>query len=303
MVVWCETKTQQRRDSNNNRMTSTVTIKRPQRQTPSRQQRTQLHEEWKESLREACIARARKNRQALIWQKRHQPADEVLTMDTGDGPCCNDDIRSLVEQELRQQGVDLVTLQDVSHCDVYQAKHSPSCQPQNGEHENCHVMNDDCHFLSEEELYELLQDVEEELRRSEEILLEEILEQEQRQMEEMEQQIADYQAWEDSLALNGGEQDVVICPVCCEAMLRQPSPTKISCSNDACHFQLCGQTLSLADLKDKLQYACEKHSSVGCPCTLTMDILPSNDYTEDLMQVNGHLFGSCLDCDAMILIA
>jgi Replication protein A interacting C-terminal len=293
-----------------------MTTRGPHRQTRITQQRTQLHEHWKDSLRQACVARARKNRKYLIWKKRHLPAEEVTNTRGFTTPrrSCNDDVRSLVEHELRQQGVAVAT-PAASHCDYLEAcgaPHSPPHQQQQQQQQQHNQPMDDpldqswlledSHVLSEEELYELMQEVEEELRRSEEELVEEVLEEEERwHMEDIDQQVAHYEEWEESLAMSSDE-NIVICPICCEAFLRQHSPTEIECSNDACHFHITGQTLSLPDLKERLRSAFDEHSSLGCSCTLTIDI-HNNTHAEDPMEGCGHLFGSCHKCDALMTIA
>jgi hypothetical protein len=288
-----------------------MTTKGPRRQTPIAQQRARLHEHWKESLRQACVARARKNRKDLIWKKRHMPAEEATITSGFTTPqrSGNDDVRSLVEQELRQQGIAVVTPAS-SHYEYLEASGAPRSQPHHHQQHNRPLdahrhqswLLEDSHVLSEEELYELLQEVEEELRRSEEELMEEVLEEERWHKEDFDQQVAHYEEWEDSMAISGDES-IVICPICCEAVLRQHSPTKIACSNDACHFHVTGQTLSLPDLKERLRRAFDEHSSLGCSCNLTIDVLHNNDCTEDPMEGCGQLIGSCPQCDALIGIA
>ncbi|CAB9506326.1 expressed unknown protein [Seminavis robusta] len=278
------------------------------RLTTTAKQRSQLHNQWKESLRQACVSRARKNRKDLIWRKRQQQ-QPTLTND--------DDMmaRSLVEQELRQQGVSIVTPRKASTVSSVDAlnyglttenRTNPAAQP-------CSMMADEEEHgfsISEQELDELLQEVEEELRRNEEELLEEMLEEERCQQEDMALQIAEYEEWQNtSNNTSMDEEEFVICPLCCESMLvqqqqqqqyssqsHQPTNMTIACPNDTCHFQITS-TMGLADLKEQLRVAFEEHS-MTCPHsgTLTFDLLPPMEATEQQQ-----LVGSCPECDGVIL--
>ena len=160
------------------------------------------------------------------------------------------------------------------------------------------------YVISEEELYDLLQEVEEEMRRSEEELLEDVVEQERCQQEEIDQQIAEYEEWEDSVALHDlkNEEDCVLCPICCESMLQRSSPQgTVSCPNDACKLRLgsCSRDLPLAELKERLRLAFEGHS-VQCSGTLTFEMLPTNSESGECMQQESHqLVGSCHRCDTI----
>jgi Replication protein A interacting C-terminal len=292
-------------------MTSTTSTEGPhRRQTRLAQQRTQLHEHWKDSLRQACVARARKNRKDLLWKKRHLLTEEVVINSgytTPNKRGNDDDVRNLVAQELRQQGVAVVT-PVVSHHGYYSEESGLPHSLPHHHHQQQHSrpLDGDSHVISEEELYELLQEVEAELRRNEEEFVEEILEEEERwHKEAVDHQIARYEEWEDSLANTSSDDEIiVICPICCEATLRQQSHThKIVCSNDVCQFHISDQTLSLPELQERLKSAFDQHSSVGCSCTLTIGILHKNDYTDDPMEGCGTLYGSCQECDTLISIA
>lgn len=158
------------------------------RLTPSVRHRQQDHQDWKESLRKACFDRARKNRKDVIWKRRNleqQQQQEAPTTYNNGNVNQNDnehEIRSVVEQELRQQRVAVVspgvvyrqdrptlttlTLKNVSP-DTSLEANDPSNQMMMGlERQNSYDSDSTEYVISEEELYELLQEVEEDLRRS-----------------------------------------------------------------------------------------------------------------------------------------
>lgn len=159
----------------------------------------------------------------------------------------------------------------------------------------------DEYALSEEELYDLMQEVEEEIRRSEEELLEEVLEQERCQQADLEQQIADYEEWEESVAMHDmGVDERVVCPICCESVLHKATSQPVFCPNEACPLQLQDENLTLSELKNRLRLAFEEHSH-QCHGTLSFELLGSG--SEDCMEANHHLFGSCQLCHKILRIS
>ena len=240
-----------------------------------------------------------------MWKKRQNSnnviADDVMMNSD------NEMVRSVVEQELRQQGVAVVTpgkmktTSSVSSPTTTILPTQEAITPNNSQVFMDSSEPDECYDLSEEELYELLKEVEEEIRRNEEELLEEVLEQERCQQEEIEQQIAEFEEWEESLAMHEmNPKECVICPICCESML-QRSCNKTFCPNEACPLQLDdNQGLSLAELKERLRLAFEDHSH-HCGGTLIFEMGRSGknlDSTQDKQT----LVGSCHYCSSSFKI-
>ena len=168
---------------------------------------------------------------------------------------------------------------------------------------------------------------------SEEELLEEVLEQEKHQQQDIEDQIADFETWEHSLAaaaashnsIEQQQQQQVVCPICCESMLQQSSSlggkyyddNSIVCPNEACPFrlgaapapptlygsELVGQqqqsTVSLAELKERLRRAFENHSVRCGQGTLTFEMQP---IAPERLSAGECLVGSCQQCDVRLSI-
>lgn len=325
--------------------------------------RQQNHDEWKESFREACFERARKNRRDAIWKKRLNNASQreqpQQLRDNSNSNEHNSDVRTVVEQELREQGVAIVTpsIQErlgvgapfTSISPTHSALRSAaSLQPPqqsalvsestklDGERQGHEFSNNVTeNYMSEAELYELLQELEEEVQRHgkplysvffffnglmcvehrastqcaymslcpEENLLEKILERERHEELEMEEEIAHYQYWEEQLADNESVEQCVICPLCWESMLRQSPPDggTISCLNDACLFQMDQQHgLLLTELKERLRLTLENHS-VQCSGTLTFELQPTHEIVRNA-EDSTSLVGSCHQCKAILSI-
>lgn len=90
---------------------------------------------WKDALKQECLERARQKRQEAIWKSRLRQT-----------------ARQLVEDELRESGVAIV-----------RGDHLPMPSPL-----DTSSMSED-YTISEAELYELMQEVEEELQRDGEL--------------------------------------------------------------------------------------------------------------------------------------
>ena len=187
-----------------------------QQQQQQRGQQTNKHTEWKESLRRACLERARQNRKEILWKKRQrqrflpldtkQPEEEdnyddneqVMMMMDVDNTTTHtttvtkgnhrnstiptkkrDPCKTVVEQELWQQGISVHANNSMEHNNsTQQQQHSATTTSTTStitgrsnsnpwERQNSSYDSDSTEYvISEEELYELLQDVEEEMMRS-----------------------------------------------------------------------------------------------------------------------------------------
>ena len=215
---------------------------------------------WKENLRQACLYRAR--------QRRSSP--EALTDQDMLSP------RLLIEDELRQHGVKLI---------------SP-CMDRNQQQSTPQKSVD--HYISEEELFELLQEVEDEMQRSDAIHLEEMIEIARDEEQYLENQIADYELWEESKMIEGSPVQV-LCPICQEANLTNTPNGDIICPNhmdESCSFCLAeGQPVSLFHLRQRLRQACEQHGA-HCQNSLCFEI------TSD----TSNLIANCSVCHMTIYI-
>jgi hypothetical protein len=83
------------------------------------------------------------------------------------------------------------------------------------------------HFLSEAELFELLEEVENEMQLKDEQHLEEILQQAQNEMRYWEHQVTDYEQWQSDQQKI--KSKAVLCPICQDANLTQRSDGSILC--------------------------------------------------------------------------
>ena len=193
--------------------------------------RQQGHAEWKESLRRACLDRARSNRKDVLWKRRlvEQQGREAqqeaaiggvggeLDYNTQNNNNINpqSNVRTVVEQELRQQGIsvgspassstrtassstspdtrrfqDQVVIEsdqnmvvgngntnDPWDAMIFERENNNNATPDTTRHsnttrsstydrQNSYDSDSTEYVISEEELYELLQDVEEEMLRS-----------------------------------------------------------------------------------------------------------------------------------------
>eukprot|EP01083_Nonionella_stella_P041238 111826_1 len=144
---------------------------------------------WKDALKRDCILRAREKRQALVRSFRKQNSPLISTPGS---PMAT--AREVVEQELRVSGVKLSTLSPLISRDFMMIDGMTGNTSRQILFEK--------HMIDEEELLQLMHEVEEELQRDEERLGDEAMEIERRDEEHrygFEQQIADFEAWEESV--------------------------------------------------------------------------------------------------------
>jgi hypothetical protein len=124
---------------------------------------------WKESLRQACLDRARRKRRDLVMRKRRQ-----LSFDDNDG-AEDQPARMVVEEELRRRGVAIhsACFEEEStaisqECGIGS---DPMMAAMTQDYDEVEEPMDDPysrsigdHFISEEDLFDLLQEVENELQ-------------------------------------------------------------------------------------------------------------------------------------------
>lgn len=185
----------------------------------------------------------------------------------------------LVEEELEESGVSIVS----------DNPDSPSTAEATTE-----SVNDEEYAISEEELYELMQEVEDELQREEAMYAEEFLNTaeyyEQLHQQELEWQIAEFEEWE---AINQ-HNETVPCPICNDEAILEEQDWFV-CPNNmqgTCPFKVSKPDInfSLADLKNSLALALETHAAhCFSPIRFVVDKRDESELTT--------LVALCTDCN------
>jgi len=222
---------------------------------------------WKDNLRRACLDRARSRR------RRNAPAAAAAAA------------RYMVEEELRQQGIALrspCTTQDLVESADQMMEVVTDVPKAN-------------HFISEDELFELLEEVEEEIERTEAERLDDMIQQVQNEQQYLEDQIVEYEKWEENNKLAQAAADnrlAVPCPICQDENLLQSDNHSIVCPNHmdgSCTMQLDNADLNLIDLQAIIQAAFEAHSA-SCHDCLSFHIC------------EGRLLATCAVCETLMTL-
>ena len=239
---------------------------------------------WRANFKQSCLERARRNRDSHIKAKRQSA-------------------RELIEEELEESGVMI-------------GESRKRKEPEE-------FLSEEDYFISEYDLYELMQEVEEELQRdgtwyaprddfvleptaelmrpltlnAEERLVEE-LEQLERYEEQFRNLIADYDDWEEPM-----DSDV-LCPVCKEANLMLEDSV-ITCPNYmsgycALHIEAPSETLTLMGLRDQLAVAFGDHAG-SCPGSLDVHVRRSLS-VQDNEYAPLSLVAQCYMCETNTVI-
>jgi hypothetical protein len=283
----------------------------PSASVPARKRTPTACKTWKEKLRLACLDRARRRR-------RHDHDRDSFLNDGNDyeGDEMDGDIlppaRALLEEELRQQGITVISPcinmdsrfeQQQQQLQQQQMMNTDSCSSPSRDVSNNDRVTDDNnneihanHYISEEELFELLQEVEEEMQRGEEemhqlLANERELELEQ-QVQEFEQQkeaaFAESSSWNTVKPL---APRAVLCPICKEANLSETMQGGIVCPNHivgSCPFELRGghaqrqHGLTLTRLCQQLRRAYEQHAKY-CHDFLSFEVATTAATNNDMM--------------------
>jgi hypothetical protein len=253
---------------------------------------------WKENLRTACLNRARRLSTPRTAENASLCVEDVQP------------VRLLVENEMIEQGVLLMS----SSWDAQYPNTTPSLSlvdtvdMENGTSEEVPAIRrtpNAHHFISEEELFALLEEVEAELEKQETQQVEDALVFAQSDELDLIERIADYQEWE---ATRTESNEYVSCPLCCEAHLLQMFPDRrIVCPNhmdESCLLDLSNSLqFSLDDLKERLRVVYEQHA-MRCGGNLVFQILTDSS-TDDRMVVSREnvLFAVCRNCQTNMSIA
>lgn len=275
---------------------------------------------WKENLRRACLSRARRRRSLpcttpkIDGNDRYRPAlsnSDGRTDSTPFLPISDDAARDMIEEELRQRSIAIQMSWSHSSAQPHAIANSTapapapavaidwdgaedSSQMDTGEKESDdpssyeNLLPRVNHFITEEELYELLTEVQNELDLDEANHNEQIFAMAQHEMENFQSQVNDYEEWQDKKC---GEQEIdcdsslsVSCPICFRGTLIQhQSPFDFSdsgrcilCPNSidgSCSLRLENPSAaSLFDLHGRLQWVCSNHSA-SCNSSVTFQIV------------------------------
>lgn len=237
---------------------------------------------WKENLRRACIHRVREQQQKrqhrLISPESERPQSRnsnnynSISYDDDDNSAIMP-ARLMIEEEMRQQGIGVASPCVVANGD-------------SGQYDGEAIPSVEDYFISEEELFDLLAEVEEEIERTEALRLEEELELARNEQLNLEDQIAEYEQWEEQLREEDGGDNAamsravaagevswsgrhvnvnVLCPICRECTLTETPRGDIVCPNHmdgSCPMQL------LAPSRQQRKQHAHQHSSFPPPLTL-----------------------------------
>ena len=252
---------------------------------------------WKENLRRACLDRVRQ-----ISRSRKTTGE---TKNNSVQPA-----RLLVEREMVQQGISLLSPCTTSRHNVSFEEDNTAMVLLAEEHGDD---DDDSapqanHYISEQELFELLEEVEAEIEKAETLRIDEVLQYEERGQLDLEERISEFQTWsEESLKIRES-YETVLCPICCESNLQQDTSTgRIVCPNvmdGSCSFDLPNQhKILLETLKEFLRVVLEEHGSY-CNERLSFYVARGVNGADSMIQdQDGLLIASCYSCGTNKTIA
>jgi hypothetical protein len=251
---------------------------------------------WKENLRQACLENARKRRRDLVMRKRGQHS----LSETNNSELI---AKNLIMEQCQKYGVGLRSSSfDDNSSPVALASSASFERRESTGQGDCMDVELETKFLdsggsalTEDDLFEILREVEEELRidgklntcrshracyhisfsrlrviyLTEELLFEEVLEAEN---EYLESQINDYEKWEGAMDPEG----CVPCPICKTSFLIASPEQEIGCSDEFCPLRIRSADVEqpLVFFKDELRMLHESHSS-QCSDALAFSISSS----------------------------
>eukprot|EP00980_Cylindrotheca_fusiformis_P003137 scaffold721_cov131-Cylindrotheca_fusiformis.AAC.27 len=217
---------------------------------------------WKENLRMSCLENARKRRRDLVVRKRGQ-------LSLADEHCSEISAKNVVAEQCWKHGVGLVSLTPEDPQFSIERGFKVSLErSEPTDQENCMDVDQKSKIigagrnpLTEDDLFEILREVEEELRADDETFLEEVLEAEDNYLQN---EINDYEKWEDAME----PDSCVACPLCKTSFLTFATEKGIVCSDDFCPLRIGSRDAEheepLTSLKCKLEMLHESHASYCC---------------------------------------
>lgn len=240
---------------------------------------------WKENLRRACLDRARRGRSCIttnILDQNNQVESNGVSAAA----------RDMIEDELRQREIAIHSLCSEDRFQLTRGHDPADCSMDTVEEEplrDAEVPRAN-HFITEEELFELLAEVEEEIEREEALRLEERI---RHEMEYLHDQVSDFERWEETKQQQDTPLNVaVLCPICHEENLVQSLDRSIVCPNcmdGSCSMQLDNIGLTLPELQERMRASLDEHS-LYCHHYLSFNIQ------------EGHLRATCSACDTRMEI-
>jgi hypothetical protein len=244
---------------------------------------------WKEKLRQGCLDRLK---------GRKKSPNGILISSTGMSA-----VRRILEEEMMDLGVVVDSpcidhkqprLMNAENIRSIMIGEDPEASPLVSTGSLTPTAH---HFISEEELFELLAELEMEMDAADVDHYEQMLALADVEERELEERISQYQQQEDHDGPDSN--DGVLCPLCTDAFLRQEPYGAIVCPNtmdSSCDLNLPNQLgLTLPNFKERLQEAYEQHA-VYCSQNLSfqMGLCPPNEAM--------HLFAICIPCETRMLI-
>lgn len=234
---------------------------------------------WKQNLRRACLERARQSRLDLLRRKRGQltsrPVDEEEISPLG-----------VVMEECQNHKVEVISLTANNFTQACETRvEKRGIEDCSGMEVDKTLLDPGDHTLTEEDLFEILREVEEEMRLNDELFLEEVLEAESSFLNDA---VADFENWQDSKDKN----QHVPCPICQTSNLVLSSPEEISCSDEFCPFRTRAEKVPapLGFFRDQLINIHETHSS-QCSSPLAFQMRSASNHHGCI------LLASCKSCN------
>ena len=274
---------------------------------------TKNNRAWKNRIREACLNRVR--RQQHQQQQQHDDDDRtMMMMMTHTNADSYMDSRLLVEAELKLHGVLVVSPPNKSH---------GNSQPQEQQQQQSTVTNmmmmmdcggeslasndDEMLVMTEDEVFDLMEEIEREWKQHQEKLLEEEMDRIENEEQALYETIADYEREEEGIDDGDGPSDAVLCPLCQEANLTTSHCSEmgndIVCPNHmdgSCALRLEARSgLDLSSLKERLAQTILSHAEI---CTRTLTFQMSHEYTSEDCHLS-LLWGTCSTCGTRSCVA
>lgn len=250
-----------------------------------------LSKVWKEKLRQGCLERLKGRRKSPNAQFSSMPGmstarrlleEEMMELGVAvDSPCID-------QKQPRSTNVENIMSIMIGEDPETSALVSPASLAPNTHH-----------FISEDELFELLAEIEMEMHTADLQHYEEMLALADVEECEFEEKVSEFEQWRDF-----ERQEGVLCPLCKDAFVKQEQNGVFICPNtmdSSCDFHITNRLgLTLTNFKERLQEAYEQHA-VYCSQNLSFQI----GTEEGLGSENDgtHLFAICIPCGTRMLVA
>ncbi|CAJ1930329.1 unnamed protein product [Cylindrotheca closterium] len=242
---------------------------------------------WKENLRASCLQNARKRRRELLMKRR-------LRNDVSHSRSPGASAEDVLMEVLKERNTVMTPhTSDIKFEGIISASPSEELDPDYGTtkvHSDPRNMQDtfsdwDGHNLTDDDLYDILLEIEEELKVDDEMLLEEVLEEERTSLE---YQVNEYEDWEYDM----DEEERVVCPLCTASYLRLSPTGDICCSDNYCPMRVKpnDQSKPLLAFKNDLGRIFEEHSR-NCNDQLVLRVCTNENGITLVMSCN-----SCDQC-------